>query len=72
MPRLGLQKNTTLNRLKGLFATMSSGGETTSPPSPPPEIKIVAPDIARLSFSSFSLPSNAKNWPGFHITSPWG
>lgn len=59
---------------KNTMATIESGsnGKHTSPPSPPPEIRIVAPDIARLSFSNISFPANSKNWPAFHITSPWG
>lgn len=50
----------------------NTSGENVTPPSPPPEIKIVAPDIARLTFSNTSFPPSSKNWPAFHLTSPWG
>lgn len=74
MTRSSGPRSTALRRLKGIMANAGSGssGENTTPPSPPPEIKIVAPDIARLSFSNSSFPASSKNWPAFHITSPWG
>lgn len=74
MTRVGATKAAASQPLKGVMANVgsSSSGGNTIPPSPPPEIRIVAPDIARLSFSSGSFPTSPNNWPAFHITSPWG
>lgn len=50
----------------------NESGENLTPLSPPPETKIVAPDIAQLSFLNASPPPTSKGWPVFRITSPWG